>query len=549
VAQEAPASQTEAGTTGQIPPHPSAFAPGTLLLTVALSVLGALIGLHLVTTLGVSANTSVIGALVAMVIGRIGLAGFQRFRDVNRQNLAQTAISSATFGAANSLIIPMAVGYAYGDMSLVWPLFFGGLIGLAVDSWVLYRSFGSKFLSAKAAWPPGIAAAETIKAGDSGGKRALVLVGGGVVGAVSSWLGVSGSAAGVALIGNVVALFMFGLGLMVNQYLTVVPGFEDYSLTGAYVPHGLMVGAGLVALGQAVWILLDRRKSRKPAPEVVPDPAQEDTVTPAALRRSLGQGVVLFAIGAVVTSLAAGLYADLSVPALIGWIVFAVVAAFAHELVVGLAAMHSGWFPAFAVTLIFMVIGLALGFPEVPMVVLVGYCAATGPAFADMGYDLKAGWILRGRWSRHPGYRAYEIAGRKQQYFSALVGFLVGTIVVVLVWRSYFDNGQLPPVATVYADTIRTGLSDPDTIRTIVLWAIPGAILQLLGGPRRQMGLLLATGLLISSPYACWLVFVCLAGRLIYRRIRGPKADEEVALVGAGIIVGDSLASIGRIVR
>lgn len=551
MAQEAPASQTGTGSTAAIPPHPSAFAPGTLLLTVALSVLGALIGLHLVTTLGVSANTSVIGALVAMVIGRIGLNGFQRFRDVNRQNLAQTAISSATFGAANSLIIPMAIGYAYGDMSLVWPLFLGGVVGLAVDSWVLYRSFGSQFLSAKAAWPPGIAAAETIKAGDAGGKRALVLVGGGVVGAVFSWLGVSGSAAGVALIGNVVALSMFGLGLMVNQYLTVLPGLADYSLTGAYVPHGLMVGAGLVALGQAVRILVGRRREQPAAQASAPgpDPADEDTVTPAALRRSLGQGVAMFAAGAVVTALAAGLYADLSAPALVGWIAFAVVAAFAHELVVGLAAMHSGWFPAFAVTLIFMVLGLALGFPEVPMVVLVGYCAATGPAFADMGYDLKAGWVLRGRWSQHPGYRAYEIAGRKQQYFSALVGFLVGTIVVVLVWRSYFEDGQLPPVATVYADTIRTGLGDPGTLRTIALWAIPGAVLQLLGGPRRQMGLLLATGLLISSPYACWLVFACLAGRLVYRRVRGPRADEELALVGAGIIVGDSLASVGRIVR
>jgi uncharacterized oligopeptide transporter (OPT) family protein len=549
VSAQTPTSETDPEVSA-LPAHPKAFAPGTLLLTVLLSVLGALIGLHLITTLGISANTSVIGALVAMIIGRVGILGFNRFRDTNRQNLAQTAISSATFGAANSLIIPMGIGYAYGDMSLVWPLFFGAVFGLAVDSWVLYRSFGSKFLSANAAWPPGIAAAETIKAGDQGGKRAWILVGGGVVGLAVSFLGVSGSAAGVALIGNVVALLMFGIGLMVNQYITVLPGMADYSLTGAFVPHGMMVGAGLVALGQAAWILADRR-GRTPAPvqERRRDPAEIDTVSPQRLRRSLGSGVVLFAIGAVLTSLVAGLYDDLSVPALIAWIAFAVVAAFAHELVVGLAAMHSGWFPAFAVTLIFMVIGLAAGFPQVPMVVLVGYCAATGPAFADMGYDLKAGWVLRRKNSRHPGYAAYELDGRRQQYFSAVVGFVVGLLVVVLLWRSYFESGALPPVATVYADTIKAGLSDGDTIRTILLWAIPGAVLQLLGGPKRQMGLLLATGLLISSPYACWLVFAFLLIRVVYRRVRGAGADDELALVGAGIIVGDSLGSIGKILK
>jgi uncharacterized oligopeptide transporter (OPT) family protein len=551
VAQETPTSTTPASAS-RLPAHPKAFQPGTLVLTVLLSVLGSLIGLHLITTLGISANTSVVGALIAMLIGRVGFLGLDRFRDTNRQNLAQTAISSATFGAANSIIIPMGIGYAYGDMSLVWPLFLGAVFGLGVDSWVLYRSFGSRFLPANAAWPPGIAAAETIKAGDQGGRRAYVLLGGGVIGAVVSWFGISASAAGVALIGNVVALLMFGLGLLVNQYITVLPGMADYSLTGAFVPHGMMVGAGLVALAQAAVILAGRRRSKNAAEGVAApavDPAELDTVTPERLRRSLGSGVVLFGVGAVLTSLFAGLYADLSVAGLIGWILFAAVAAFAHELVVGLAAMHSGWFPAFAVTLIFMVIGLAAGFPQVPMVVLVGYCAATGPAFADMGYDLKAGWVLRKVHSRHPDYARYELDGRRQQYFSAIVGFVVGLLLVVLLWRSYFEGGLLPPVATVYADTIRAGLSDPGTISTILLWAVPGAVLQALGGPKRQMGLLLATGLLISSPYACWLVFAALLVRVVYRKVRGPRADMDLALVGAGIIAGDALASVGRIVR
>ncbi|MBZ2199155.1 OPT/YSL family transporter [Occultella gossypii] len=540
--------------------HPRAFAPATLILTVLLSVLGAYIGLHLITTLGISANTSVVGALIAMVIGRVGIGFFGKFRDTNRQNLAQTAISSATFGAANALLTPMAIGWAYGRIDLVWPLLIGAVVGLGVDSWVLYRSFGSRFLPATAAWPPGIAAAETIKAGDKGGKRAAVLAGGGVVGAVLAWVGLSGSAAGVALIGNVVALLMFAIGLAVNQFITLLPGLADFSLSGQFIPHGVMIGAGIVALIQAGVLLSNRRNKAQRAGDetaakaaaadpAAADPADADSVTPGQLRRALSSGVVMFLAGAVLLAIITGLITEMSIPAIIGWALFAAFAAFVHEIIVGLAAMHSGWFPAFAVTLIFLVIGLVVGLPEVPLVVLVGYCAATGPAFADMGYDLKAGWVLRKVHSRHPQYDAYERDGRRQQYYSAIVGFVVALVVVALLWRSYFEDGLIPPVAVVYADTITAGLTDPDAVRNLLIWAIPGALIQAIGGPKRQMGVMLATGLLLSVPWACFLVAGALAVRLVVRQVKGPEAEEELSLVGAGLIAGDALASLGRVFR
>lgn len=546
--------------------HPSAFAPRTLIITVLLSVLGAFIGLHLVTTLGISANTSVIGALVAMVIGRAGIWGLHRFRDINRQNLAQTAISSATFGAANALLTPIAIGWAFGRPDLIWPLLVGAGAGLAVDSWVLFQTFGSRFLPATAAWPPGIAAAETIRAGDEGGRRAKILIGGGVVGAALSWFGLSGSAAGVALIGNIVALLMFGVGLMVNQYAPIVPGLENISLSDEYIPHGVMIGAGVVALIQAVLILTNRQKKKaadakagaeqhglaRPADAEVDesiDPAFYHSRTATELGRGLSSGVVLFLLAAVVLALISGIIADLSIPALIGWVIFAAVAAFVHEIIVGLAAMHSGWFPAFAVTLIFLVLGLIVGLPEVPLVVLVGYCAATGPAFADLGYDFKAGWMLRRIHSRHPEYTRYEMSGRKQQYYSAIIGFVVALVMVALLWRSYFEAGSLPPVSVVFADTISAGLTNPHAVQNLVIWAIPGALIQALGGSTRQMGIMLATGLLISSPFACWLVFAALLVRVIIRRTKGRKAEDDLNLFGAGLIAGDALASLGRIFR
>ena len=66
---------------------------GTIVVLLLLSVLGAIIGVQLLTTLGVTPNTSIIGALLAMLLARIPLKAFQRYRSIHTQNLAQTAIS------------------------------------------------------------------------------------------------------------------------------------------------------------------------------------------------------------------------------------------------------------------------------------------------------------------------------------------------------------------------------------------------------------------------------------------------------------------------
>ncbi|MHC6219286.1 OPT/YSL family transporter [Arthrobacter sp. MMS24-S77] len=532
--------------------HPRAFEPVTLVVTVLLSILGAIIGLHMITTIGISANTSVIGALIAMIIGRVSFFGLSKMRDINRQNLAQSAISGATFAAANSLLTPIAVPFAFGRTDLVGPMLVGASMGLLIDAWILYKSFGSKFLPADAAWPPGVAAAETILAGDKGGKRALLMAAGGAIGVGASFFGLPMSAAGVALIGNVWALGMFAAGLLVSQY---APAILHFTLSSMYVPHGVMIGAGIVALVQAVRILLDKKSAkdrqkdqilaqvRATAPE---DPSLATTVSASKLRRTFTSGYVLYVAGALILATLGGIWTQMSVPAVIAWILFAAVAAIVHELIVGLAAMHAGWFPAFAVTLIFLVAGLLLQIPAVPLALLVGYCAATGPAFADMGYDLKAGWILR---RENRPYTAFEIEGRRQQLLSAMIGFTVAIGLVALLWNTYFTAGHLPPAAMVYADTIKAGLTNPDVIRNLILWAIPGAIIQIIGGAKRQMGVLLATGLLIGTPNAGWLVLAALLFRFIWTKYRPHNGETEVSLIGAGLIAGDSVYSVGQIFK
>lgn len=62
--------------------HPRALAPANLILTVLLSVFGALIGIQIIATLGITPSTSLLGALVAMTLSRIPLTIFRGFRNL-----------------------------------------------------------------------------------------------------------------------------------------------------------------------------------------------------------------------------------------------------------------------------------------------------------------------------------------------------------------------------------------------------------------------------------------------------------------------------------
>jgi uncharacterized oligopeptide transporter (OPT) family protein len=200
--------------------------------------------------------------------------------------------------------------------------------------------------------------------------------------------------------------------------------------------------------------------------------------------------------------------------------------------------MHSGWFPAFAIALITLIIGMMIGFPPVALALLVGFSAATGPAFADMGYDLKTGYILRGNGTDPEA----ELAGRKQQYFAGLIAFGVALITVMFSYNSFFSQGLIPPVDKVYASTIEAGTS-PEVAKQLLMWAIPGAILQLVGGSSRQIGVMFATGLLILNPNAGWAVLAGILIRMVVLKAKGKEAESTLSILAAGFIAGDALYS------
>jgi uncharacterized oligopeptide transporter (OPT) family protein len=513
-------------------------------VALAMALLGAVIGIQLLTRVGITPNSSVIGAVLAVALARIPLALFRSFESLHRQNLIQTVISGATFGGANALLLPIGIPWLVGRPDLVPAMLAGAFLALLVDATVLYRVFDSSTYPASGLWPSGVATAEVLIAGDRGGRRAGLLAAGGVVGGAGQLVGIPMDVFGVCWIGNVWALSMFAVGLLLRAYAPEVAGVD---LGEIYLPHGIMIGAGVVALWQMMAAVRERSgpgagaSSVHPEGEVVSTPDSDSVgVDGGTFGRVLAGGYMAFVLIAAGIALVSGLHAQMGTGMLVGFVLFSALAALVSELIVGVSAMHAGWFPAFATALIFLVLGMLLGFPALPLALLVGFTAATGPAFADMGYDLKAGWILRGQ-GADPDF---ERLGRRQQYFAELLGFAVAAAVVLLVHERYFAAGLFPPVDRVYAATIAAGAS-PQLAGSLLLWAIPGALVQWMGGPSRQMGILLATGLLILSPAAGWAATIALVVRGVLKRRYGAEAEGPMYVAAGGLIAGSALVGFG----
>ena len=168
--------------------HPKALNPRILLLNVILSAIGAIIGMELIVRTGVTANTSIVGALFAIILSRIPIGFLKKFRSVHEQNLVQTAISGATFSAANTLILPIGIPVLMGRPELMYPMLIGVFLATIIDATILWKTFDSPMFPAEGAWAPGVASAETIKAVVNKGKKAMLLLAGMAMGVVGKLL-------------------------------------------------------------------------------------------------------------------------------------------------------------------------------------------------------------------------------------------------------------------------------------------------------------------------------------------------------------------------
>ena len=519
--------------------HVKVFDPMILLVTILASCFGAIIDLELMTRVGVSQNTSIIGALLAVVISMIPGKLFRRFRNVHAQNLVQTSISGAAYAAANAMILPIGIPVLMGRPDLMLPVLFGVTLAAIVDCFLVYKVFDSPMFAATNPFPSGIATSETILALANRGKRSLLLFVGMGAGIAGKAAGIPMDLFGVSWFANLLAMMAFALGSIAKGSLipmwTAAIGADAVPTMITYLPHGMMVGAGLISLIQAALVL--GKKSKKSAEKAAQDTTGERSVTMESMRKSLGIGFVLFLGIALLLAFITGIYAEMSAGQLVAWLLFAAFAAISSELVCGLSSMHSGWFPAMATALIFLVVGIMMGFPAMPLAILVAYTSSTGPAFCDMQTDLKCGWILRGRGANPE----FEKAGRKQQFISELLGYCVAFVMVLLLANTYFDQGLFVPTTKTFIATIDAG-ANAEVAKWLLIWAIPGAVLQLLGGPR-QLGIMFATGLLIGNTRNGLTVLVALLIRIVATRWDKKKAQDLLYILGAGCIAGSALYS------
>ncbi len=529
--------------------HPKAWDPHVMILGVPLTIVGCVIGLELIVRTGVTPNTSIIGALFAILLSRIPLAFFRKYRSVHRQNLLQTSISAATFSAANCMILPIGIPVIMGRSDLMFPMLVGVMLATCVDATILYRCFGSEMFPAEGAWPPGVAAAESILAVIEKGKKAVLLLAGIAIGCVGkvaglpmdllgvSWFGDFGAMAALAagsLVIGVLKVNGFSFSLFGHAFNLVSNAFgEGFVYTDhlplQYMAHGVMIGAGIVSLVQCGVALFKKSKGTK-----VVD--SSNVVSDSSMKKTLGIGFGAYILIALFLAVVGGIITQMSVPQFILWLIFAAFAAEASELIVGISAMYSGWFPGFATALIFLIVGMLMGFPALALGLLVGFTAATGPCFSDMAYDLKCGYILRGC-GANP---ALEKEGRKQQYIAELMGFVVAFIMVAFFANKYFDQGLFVAVSNTFVATIDAGASG-EIAKWLLIWAIPGAIIQLIGG-KRQLGILFATGLLVGSIINGLTIAVGLIIRLV--AVRANKENEQTLnILGAGALAGAAIYS------
>lgn len=528
--------------------HPKAYAPHILILNIVMSVLGAIIGLELIVRTGVAPNTSIVGALFAIIISRIPIAILKKYQSIHCQNLIQTSISGATFSAANCFLLPIGVPVIMGRMDLMYPMLIGSFLATIIDATILYKTFDSEMFPAEGAWPPGVASAESILAVVQKGKKALLLLTGMGIGIGGKMIGIPTDLLGVSWFGDFAAMAALGVGSLVigiiktNGFIidifgTSLPVITDLFGEGAdlmarpmfqYMPHGIMIGAGLISLIQCGRMLLKKSDGNSAAGKF--------SSSMANMKKALGGGYVAYLIVAVLLAVITGIWSDMSMFQLIIWVIFSAFAAIASELIVGISAMYSGWFPGFATALIFLIVGMLIGFPAIPLGILVAYTSATGPAFSDMAYDLKCGYILRGCGQD----QELEIEGRKQQYYSEMIGFAVAFVLVAIMAGKYFDQGLFAPVDATFAATIEAG-AGAGVAKWLVIWAIPGAIIQLLGGSR-QVGILFATGLLVGSTINGLTILIALVLRYVLVK-RNKENEQTLNILGAGSLAGAALYS------
>ena len=234
-----------------------AFEPATVFLGTILAILSAIVCMQILGKVGVSANTSILGAIFAMLVSRIPVSAMKSFKNLERQNYIQTISSGAGFAASNCGLTAIAILFVMGETKAILPMALGSLFGTATSIFVVGKLYDSSIFPAEESWAPGIATAEVLEAGDEGGSKARRIIEGIAVGIVGSHFGIPVAAIGITFITSLASIAALGVGLVIRGYCGQLTGFD---LGATYIPQGFMIGAGAIALIQSIISIMNSSK-------------------------------------------------------------------------------------------------------------------------------------------------------------------------------------------------------------------------------------------------------------------------------------------------
>src|SRR5699024_12163277 len=105
---------------------------------------------------------------------------------------------------------------------------------------------------------------------------------------------------GVVFIGNIWEFIMFGIVLLAIVYSTTLFGVD---IEGLYIPHGFMIGAGIVALIQVLFLILNKDKTQDKKSEKPNFTRSEKDIT-----QGFGYGSIAYFAISLLLALTTGIY-------------------------------------------------------------------------------------------------------------------------------------------------------------------------------------------------------------------------------------------------
>lgn len=420
----------------------------------------------------------------------------------------------------------------------------GMLLG-SVTSYILrYRFIVKNALP----YPIGQAAAETIKVGDEGGVKSLVLFGTMLASAVytffrdqlalvpqvfmfnNSPFGIWNSpmAVGMGYLLGTLYTGVWFLGALISNAFIIPFGpklglFADATAASAFTLSsgiGLLVGTGL---GVLLGIIISGIKKMLNNKKDISTSATSDDIyskKKLSLRKIL---IVAFTALAFVFSIASGLSVIPSILLIIGVFVVSVMAATITGQT-GINPMEIFGIIVLLAVRIFVDI-------DATDALLVAACVAVASGFSgDLFNDYKAGQIL----GTNP----------KAQLISQIVGGVFGTIVATVslfaIINQFGEVGAgtaLPAGQAVGVSAMINGIGDPVVFG---IAAAIGAILYLLGLPTATLGIGIFLPFIISAA-----VFLGGAIRFVTDRIKGKSSNETGNVAASGLLGGEGITGVG----